>query len=104
MEIFTTNYAIESFNFPNDELNKFKKTENLEEVLIKFGIKSSPELKDKTGFYVPVKIMFFSNGFSNIIVSITDSDSSNIFYYWSFQIYVYYDSNMCYPIIKEQQW
>lgn len=105
LEIYTNNYAMESFNFPNDEENKFKATENLEDVLIKFGIKSSFSEKDKRGFYVPVKINFVSIGISNIILTLINADDGKqIFYYWSFQIFVYSDFNKCFPIIKEQQW
>lgn len=104
LEIYTNNYAMESFNFPNDEFNKFKETENLEKVLIKFGIKSSLSEKGKKGFYVPVKINFVSIGISNILVTFINADGNQIYYYWSFQIYVYADLNKCFPIIKEQKW
>lgn len=104
LDIYTKNYAMESFNFPNDELNKFKSTENLEEILIKFGIKSSKSEKSKKGSYVPVKINFVSTGISNIILTlINDDDGNQIFYYWSFQVFVYSDTK-CFPIIKEEKW
>lgn len=104
LELLAENYFIESFDFPNDNLNKFKSTDNLEEVLIEFGIKSPRSEKDKKGFYVPVKINFVLPGISNMLLTITDADGNTIFYYWSFQIFVYSDSNDCFPIIKEQQW
>lgn len=95
---------MESFSFPNDESNKFKQTENLQKVLTKFGIKSSLSEKDKKGFYVAVKINFVTIGISNIFVTFINADGNEIFYYWSFQIYVFSDINKCFPIIKEQKW
>lgn len=104
VELLTVDYFIESFNFPNDDLNKFKSTDNLEEILLRFGIKSSLGEKDKQGFYAPVKVNFIKPGISNMFLSITDAEGSTVYYNWRFPVFVYSDLNNCFPIVKEQKW
>lgn len=98
LEVMTNEYAIESFNFPSED--RFKRSDNIQEVARTIGLTKWNLIDRKSGYYVIVSVQVEKLGLTAFRLAVMDQDTDVIYFKWTFEYIAVLPPNYCFPIIE----
>lgn len=98
LELSTNEYAIESFSFPSND--RFKKSDNIQEIARNIGLTKWNLIDRKSGYYVVVRVQVEKLGISILQLSVTDKSSDVIYFEWNFDYIAVLPERYCFSNIE----
>lgn len=105
IELFTNDYAIESFIFPGSGgRKKFKKTDNIQTTARLAGIKKWNSIEPVAGYYFRSSLKLHRIHRSQIQLTVTDSIKDTVYFDWTYETMVNLKPGDCHPVIRILNW